>query len=326
MRNASVSVGLSFCKLLLDLYILKTALQLVRRNLYSCIHCVEESVFIGLLCKFLFDIPVVYDMHSILSEQLRTFAIFRKVRVRRLLQKIEKSVLKHADSLIGSYGLAAYMATVEPGKSIHECWFASPTAASKNLDLAGKLGLNGHPLVVYAGNFAEYQGIDLLIDSAVQMRRRAPHVKFLLVGGTQEELLSLTRLIKRRRLTPSVRLIPRQPREAVQAFLSLADVLVLCRPRGLNAPLKIFSYLQAQKPIVATNIPAHLSVLNETTAVLVEPDPSSLTQGILSLLTDELLAARIKGAARAALKTLSKPLSHTLTIAYKSAVQMRSDT
>jgi glycosyltransferase involved in cell wall biosynthesis len=79
----------------------------------------------------------------------------------------------------------------------------------------------------------------------------------------------------------------------------MADVLVSPRANGGNLPLKIFDYLAAGRPIVATDIPTHRTVLNEQRAVLVPPHTRGLAEGILSLLGDPERAARLSEAGRA---------------------------
>jgi glycosyltransferase involved in cell wall biosynthesis len=63
-------------------------------------------------------------------------------------------------------------------------------------------------------------------------------------------------------------------------------MLVTCRSRGTNTPLKIYQYLRAGKPIVATNILSHTQVLDPTIACLVDPEPEALAEGILGLAGD----------------------------------------
>ena len=68
VRN--IRPGLSWKKLVCDMFVFFTALRLASRNHYQVIHAVEESVFIALVLKWLFKIPYVYDMDSSLAQQL----------------------------------------------------------------------------------------------------------------------------------------------------------------------------------------------------------------------------------------------------------------
>ncbi|MEE4164891.1 MAG: glycosyltransferase, partial [Desulfocapsaceae bacterium] len=66
-------------------------------------------------------------------------------------------------------------------------------------------------------------------------------------------------------------------------YLNQADILVSPRTRGNNTPMKIYSYLGSAKPILATKLPTHTQVLDETVACLCEPDPGNFAEGILLL-------------------------------------------
>jgi glycosyltransferase involved in cell wall biosynthesis len=80
-------------------------------------------------------------------------------------------------------------------------------------------------------------------------------------------------------------------------------VLVSPRAYGGNLPLKIFDYLAAGRPIVATDIPTHRTVLAEDRAVLVAPRTEALAQGILAVLGDPARAQRLGAAARSYAQT-----------------------
>jgi glycosyltransferase involved in cell wall biosynthesis len=80
------------------------------------------------------------------------------------------------------------------------------------------------------------------------------------------------------------------PKEVLK-YYDLADVLVTCRTRGTNTPLKIYQYLRAGKPIVATAIESHTQVLDEGIAELVPPTPEGIAAGIERVLRDPPRAA-----------------------------------
>jgi len=96
----------------------------------------------------------------------------------------------------------------------------------------------------------------------------------------------------------ALRIVDRQPRAEMAAYLALADVLVSPRAYGGNLPLKVFDYLAAGRPIVATDIPTHRTVLAEDRAVLVAPQTEALAAGILAVLGDPARAQRLAAAAR----------------------------
>jgi len=66
--------------------------------------------------------------------------------------------------------------------------------------------------------------------------------------------------------------------------MNIANILVSTRTIGNNPPLKIYDYLRAGKPIVATNIDAHTQIINDDIAVLVDPSPEFIAEGIVSVI------------------------------------------
>jgi glycosyltransferase involved in cell wall biosynthesis len=68
-----------------------------------------------------------------------------------------------------------------------------------------------------------------------------------------------------------------------------------------TSPLKLYEYLAAGRPIVASDVPAVREVVADgTTAILVPPDdPQALADGIARLLAAPVIAERIGAAGRA---------------------------
>jgi glycosyltransferase involved in cell wall biosynthesis len=74
--------------------------------------------------------------------------------------------------------------------------------------------------------------------------------------------------------------------EHAAEYVDLAEVLVSPRHDGTSIPLKIYTYLHAGKPIVATRLFAHTQILSEEVARLVEPNEKAMAEGIIACLTD----------------------------------------
>jgi glycosyltransferase involved in cell wall biosynthesis len=95
------------------------------------------------------------------------------------------------------------------------------------------------------------------------------------------------------------------PREAT-ARLAEASVLLLPNPRSaisnaFTSPLKLFEYMAAERPIVASDLPAIREVLRDgENALLVEPgNPQAFVEAIARLQKDPALASRLARRARA---------------------------
>jgi glycosyltransferase involved in cell wall biosynthesis len=293
LRIRRVPVGLSLRKLVLDATLVPMLFWMVTRGRYVCIQAVEEAAFpaawIGRLC----GIPVVYDMQSSLPEQLAHLPLLRARPLQALFRRCERWLLRHADYVVGSAGLGDRVRTLAPAANWRELRYANhagPCPDGESLALRRSLGIAPEtPVVLYGGNFQPYQGTERLLRAAEVVLASRPDTVFVLVGGDRSEI----------RRGGAIRLLGRLPGSAMPGFLAMADVLVSPRSFGTNLPLKIFDYLAAGRPIVATDTPAHRAVLNEDRAVLVTPDPAGLAAGILRVLGDPAEARRLGQAAQA---------------------------
>ena len=97
-----------------------------------------------------------------------------------------------------------------------------------------------------------------------------------------------------------------RPPSELPLFLAVADVLVSPRAKGQNTPFKIFTYIASGKPLVATRIPTHTQLLDDTTAILVEPTPRGVAAGLQDALDRPQHAA---DRARAALDLVRREYS-----------------
>lgn len=91
----------------------------------------------------------------------------------------------------------------------------------KPQDLIDKYDLEGSFVVMYAGNFGEYQRLELLVDAAAKLRHRSD-ITFVIMGSGVLESRLRDR-VATENLT-NVRLLPPQPFELMGAYMALADV------------------------------------------------------------------------------------------------------
>lgn len=104
------------------------------------------------------------------------------------------------------------------------------------------------------------------------------------------------------------------------AYLAQADILISPRSQGCNTPMKIYSYLASGKPILATDILSHTQVLDPSWALLVDPTPEGLADGLGRLVDDPGLRKRL-GEAGSALAA-----AHYTYDAFKRKVSCAYDT
>jgi glycosyltransferase involved in cell wall biosynthesis len=297
-----VPIGFSLTKVLLDVTLISELFRRLSKGGYACIHAVEEAAFPCVLLGQRFGVPVIYDMQSSLPEQLARHLAFRSMMAQSALVRMERWLLRHADSIVSSAGLAPRVRALAPEARLREWRFASalPSAAPGDAGMLRRdLGLDpARPVVVYSGTFEPYQGLPELLAAIPHVRAEVPNVAFVLVGADETGGTAVSRehvdLIRE----GALRVVKRQTRERIPSFLAMADVLVSPRAYGDNLPLKIFDYLAAGKPIVATDIPAHRALLDDESALLTSAWAPELASGIVRLLRDRELADRLARTAR----------------------------
>lgn len=298
-----VPVGFSWRKCWLDAFLFSGIARALESRQYACVCAVEESAFVAALVAPRYGVPVLYDMQSSLAEQLEHMAPFRNRVGRTFLHACERWLLDHVDLVMTSAGLAERVRRSSPKAVVREWRYPGlgECATPAEIDrLRGELDLEGvGPVMLYGGNFAEYQGVVPLIDSMSTVLSTFPDAVLVLVGaGSDQEFEDVCRLTAR---LPggATRVLKRQARASMRLYFGLADVLVSPRQYGENLPLKVLDYMVAGRPIVATDIPAHRTVLDEDRAALVGLDAPSLACGIVALLRDDERRRRLGQNARA---------------------------
>src|SRR3989338_3124397 len=146
-------------------------------------------------------------------------------------------------------------------------------------------------LVVYAGHLYEWKGADVLA-AASEFLDNSHLIVF--VGGTD---FDLKRFRPAAEFYQNIFIVGQQSYKKVPEYLKAADVLVLPNSaksdisKRYTSPMKMFEYMVAGRPIVASDLPSIREVLNQDSAVLVKPDdPKALAAGIDQVLKNQKLS------------------------------------
>jgi glycosyltransferase involved in cell wall biosynthesis len=302
-----VKVGPSIGKLFLDFFLFFTVLKLLFKNHYDCIHTHEEACFMGaVLCKF-WRIPHVYDMHSSLSQQFSNFDVVHVGWVHRILRYFENLALKYSDAIIAicpyldqhvkNAGIVRRVFVIENTPEADSFFVDRPMNESR---IREEKGWAGRSVVLYAGTFEPYQGLELLLESVKTVTESVPNSMFLLIGGDEIYLQKYLQMAQGLGISDRVSLMKKVPVEEMNEYFALADVVVSPRKSGTNTPLKIYSYLRSGKPIVATNLVTHTQVLNPEIAILTDPNPTAFAAGIVRALQSSDTAEMVERARKTA--------------------------
>jgi glycosyltransferase involved in cell wall biosynthesis len=296
----SVKIGPSWSKLFLDVLLFCKAIAMLVTNQYDVIHSHEEAAFFSVILASVFRTRHLYDMHSSLPRQLANFSVGNYRPIVKLFEMFERWVINTCDAVITvGADLEEYVRVINPEvkQSRIENLAVHTVGATRNhcsvQELVERLELSNKLPVVYTGSLERYQGLNLLLESAIIVRRHHPEVSFIIVGGESRQIEYWQNEAGKHHLEDCIRFVGTVPPAEALTYLEVAEILVSPRIDGTSVPLKIYSYLHSGKPTVATNLAAHTQVLNEDVALLVSPTQEALAEGILKLIWDPDLRQRL---------------------------------
>ena len=162
--------------------------------------------------------------------------------------------------------------------------------------LRQKLGLAPDAkIVVFAGTFSAWQGVDTLLSAAPKVLKVLPQAHFLIIGtGPLEDVLR--ERVKEVQIDDHVTFTGRVAHETVPAYLGLAAVCVAPFTQKRNAscglsPVKIYEYLACEKNVITSRLPGLAFLEEEQVGYLIPcDDEDRLTTTLLDALSmkDEL--------------------------------------
>ncbi len=289
-----VKIGPSLIKIPLDIVLFFKAIQMLLIKKYDCIHVHEEAALFGSILKKIFGMTQIYDMHSSIPQQLVNFEFTNNKALIKLAVLGEKFIIKNSEAVIAICPqLGETIKSIDPEKRF---WIIeNPSVSGNNCKypnvesekIRNYLGVNNRKVILYTGTFEPYQGIDLMIKSIPKVIKEVKNVLFVMVGGEKNQIEEMEKLVEQLDVRDHIRFTGKRPVNEMPLYMEIADILASPRITGTNTPLKLYSYLESGKPIVATNLSTHTQVLNEEVAVLTEPDPEGFAKGLLRILTNE---------------------------------------
>ena len=297
--------GFSFKKILCDGLLFFKSLTLLRRKKYQVVHAVEEAVFIAFILQLLFDIPYVYDMDSLLSLQLSDcFPVLG--RISGVLEWFEKQVTRRSIGVVAvCKSLEEKARTFAPDVPVVRLEDVSllDERAECSEDIRHVHGVDGC-MIMYVGNLEPYQGIGLLLHAfALLPEALRQTATLVIIGGKPADITTFSDLADTLDLHDRVHFLGPRPLPQLACYLRQADILVSPRTQGNNTPMKIYSYLDSWRPVLATRLATHTQVLDDQIAQLAEPEPHAFAQAMAGLIGDKELRQRLAQAARLRMQT-----------------------
>jgi len=267
------------------------------------------------------DVPLVYDSHEFWTEQS---SLVQRLAIRSFWAMLERHLIQRANGVI--------TVSESIARALEQRYDLEKVTVLRNLPhfkeplpgdlIRTELQLEAdRPIVLYQGGFLTENGLSEQIEAAAGFSRAA----LVLIGDGPSEG-ALKAQVARAGLADRVYFIPRVPFHQLHAYTCSAD-LGLCLIKGAgksfyySMPNKLFEYLIAGLPVLASNFPEMSSVIDATKAgEVVDPqDVTAIRDCIERLLGDMKLRQQYAGAARNAARHYNwEQESHHLIELYAS--------
>jgi len=287
--------GFSLKKLVCDAAMYRKASRMAHAKSYDCIHAVEESAFMARRIGAHLGIPYIFDMDSSMPQQIADKLPIAKPLL-PIMHKFEAGIIKSAAAVVPmckaladtarSLG-AAHIEILHDISLLPEKYTPCPeNGFRKALRLSG-------PVLLYIGNLEPYQGIDLLLESFAITAKQKEDADLVIVGGREDDIRKYKTKADDLKIGARVHFTGPRPLSHMPDLFNDADILVSPRIQGENTPMKIYSYLDAERAVLATDLPTHTQVMNSDAAELVAPQPQAMAAGMLKLLQDDSLRSEL---------------------------------
>jgi len=305
-RNAKV--GPSPQKFREDLALLRLLRRVIKREQIDIIHAHNyEGALIGVMVKWMTGRPMLYNAVNLMSDEL---AGYRFIRPAWLARAIARSL----DWFVPIF--PDHITAVSPEL---KQWFVKRGIADRKVDMipAGivpemfdnadpekirrRHGISGRAIVMYTGVLNAFQRIDYLLRAFAVVSKQLPDALLVMVSPLVSESHEREhkKAAERFGIADSITWIAPHSLEDLPSYLALADVTVISRPECPGHPVKLLNYMLAGKPIVCFEGAAKgLRHLHDA-FIVPNHDCEALGSGIVTLLQDRELAARLGANARA---------------------------
>jgi glycosyltransferase involved in cell wall biosynthesis len=245
--------------------------------------------------------PVVYEVHELFSTRPRDNRSLDPAEIRGVAgrtRNLERTVFAEADLLIPLTRSCADLLREEHGVAGSRLAVVPDGTAAPTGDIPARVSHSR--TVVYAGQLYPWKGVDTLIGAM----KGVPGARLTILGGLGPDdpnLAACRALARQGGIAERVHFAGFVPHADVRSRLAVAGVGVVPLPdrlmsRYFTSPLKLFDYMAAGVPIVASDLRALREVLLDgENALLVPPgDAEAMARAINRLLDDASLAERLR--------------------------------
>jgi glycosyltransferase involved in cell wall biosynthesis len=240
-------------------------------------------------------IPLVYDAHTLLTSELPTYPLGLPRRaIRALAPWLDGHLPRRADRII-AVSEAIRRALTILGASAPQRISVIPSGVEwERFQVEQGITPDGRT-VIFTGNLAPYQGVDLMLEAFAVLHARRADVRLMIV--TDSSFTPFDALARRLGVLAAVDL-RRATFSQLPALLAAATVAINPRVQCDGIPQKLLNYMSAGLPIATFESSAG-PLRHEVTGLCVpDGDTAAMADAMERLLTDRALARTLGDAAR----------------------------
>ena len=326
-----LEAGPSWHKPYLDLLLLLKALRVARRFKPQLIHAhIHEGACIGALLKRVLGVPLLFDCQGSLTAEITDHGFVRPGSLLQgLFAALERWINRSADFIIASSGPTVELLvqggvppervrTLMDGVDTGVFAPAPPEAVQK---LRERLGLPGdRPVVSYLGLLNSYQGVDLLLEAAVLLKRQGARLHFLIMGFPEQGYREKAQALG---ISDLVTFTGRVPYQLAPLYLCLGDLAVSPKISLTEANGKLFNYIACGLASVVFDTPVNREILGDSALYAKFGDAADLAGAIGRLAGDRELREELgrRGRARAQGEHSWQARGRELALIYRELAQ-----
>lgn len=298
------SPGVTYQKLLLlDTLLTSKLARVLRQHRFDVIHAHHyEGLLAAAVARKGTRLPLVYDAHTLLASELRYNRLYLPAGVKRGLGGLlDRHLPRRADHVIAVAEPIRDRLVADGAVSESHVSVVSNGVELDRFDVSGSTTppggeRNGAERLIFAGNLAAYQRIDLLLEAFRQIHAARPATRLQLVTNSSFDPHEWQ--ARRLGIRDAIDILD-VDFERYPAVLAATDVALNPRTECDGIPVKLLNYMAAARPTVSFAGCAPGVRHGETGWLVETKDASAFAQGVLALLADPVAAERIGRNARA---------------------------
>ena len=261
-------------------------------------------------------LPWVFELRDLWPASIVAVGAMERSPVIRMLEKLELFMYRRADAIVSvteSFREDLVSRGIDRAKIhvvINGVDLDRYAPRPRDQALARQFGLEGKFVLGYMGTHGMAHALDRVLDAAELLRDRDDIAFFF--AGSGAERARVEQLVVELRLD-NVKMIPRQPKEAMPALWSLCDLaLIPLRNTPVFAtviPSKLFEAMGMGVPVLMSLPEGEATAIVKRTGcgVCVPPeDPRAMADAVLTLAADAERMAALRSASAAAAPEYSR--------------------